>query len=86
MRTFVATEESQADPATALWVCEVCEDVYDPTEGDPEGGVAPGTAFEDIPDDWICPVCGARKKEFRKLEPGEEFPDVREDAMTGERA
>ncbi len=44
----------------------------------------PGTAFQDIPDDWVCPVCGARKKEFRKLRPGEEYQDVSEDLVTGE--
>jgi rubredoxin len=41
-----------------------CGYVYDPEEGDPEGGIAPGTAFEDIPDDWVCPVCGLGKDAF----------------------
>ena len=44
--------------------CTVCGFVYDPEEGDPDGGVAPGTLFEDIPDDWTCPVCGVSKTEF----------------------
>jgi len=48
--------------------CTVCGYVYDPELGDPDGGIAPGTRFEDIPDDWVCPVCGAAKSEFRKLE------------------
>ena len=48
------------------YVCTVCGWVYDPAEGDPEGGIAPGTAFEDIPDDWVCPLCGASKEEFKK--------------------
>ncbi len=39
------------------YVCEPCGYVYDPEVGDPDGGIAPGTAFEDIPDDWVCPVC-----------------------------
>ena len=39
--------------------------------GDPDGGIPPGTAFEDIPADWFCPVCGARTSDFRPLEPGE---------------
>ena len=39
--------------------------------GDPDGGIPPGTAFEDIPKDWFCPVCGARTSDFRPLEPGE---------------
>ena len=46
------------------YVCEVCGYVYDPVEGDPDGNVAPGTKFEDLPDDWLCPVCGAGKSEF----------------------
>ena len=41
------------------YVCETCGYVYDPEVGDPDSGIAPGTAFEDIPDDWVCPVCGA---------------------------
>ena len=47
-----------------LWLCEACGYVIDPREGDPDGGLPPGTAFEDIPDDRFCPVCGARKSEF----------------------
>ena len=46
------------------WVCDACGWVYDPAAGDPEGDVAPGTAFEDIPDDWVCPECGADKSQF----------------------
>ena len=44
--------------------CEVCDWIYDPEVSDPENGVAPGTAFEDIPDDWVCPLCGVGKDEF----------------------
>ena len=44
--------------------CEVCGYVYDPAQGDPENSIAPGTAFEDLPDDWVCPDCGAGKDEF----------------------
>lgn len=44
--------------------CKVCGYIYDPEEGDPHSGIAPGTAFEDIPDDWTCPVCGVTKKDF----------------------
>lgn len=46
------------------YVCGPCGYVYDPTVGDPDGGIAPGTAFEDIPDDWVCPVCGLGKDVF----------------------
>ena len=48
--------------------CTVCGYVYDPVEGDPDGGIAPGTAFESIPDDWVCPVCGVTKSEFEPVE------------------
>ena len=46
------------------YVCEPCGYVYDPEVGDPDGGIAPGTAFEDIPDDWVCPICGMGKDVF----------------------
>mgnify|MGYP003291108179 CR=1 FL=1 len=45
-------------------VCTVCGYVYDPEKGDPDNGIAPGTAFEDIPEDWCCPECGAPKDSF----------------------
>jgi len=48
--------------------CMVCGYVYDPAKGDPEGGVAPGTPFEDLPDDWVCPECGASKDMFEEME------------------
>ena len=57
-----------------LWLCEPCGFIYDPEEGDPDSGIEPGTPFEDIPDDWMCPICGATKADFRELEPGE-FPE-----------
>lgn len=46
--------------------CSVCGYTYDPAKGDPSSGIKPGTAFEDIPDSWVCPVCGATKDEFKK--------------------
>lgn len=46
------------------YVCTVCGYVYDPAVGDPDSGVAPGTAFEDIPEDWLCPLCGVGKEDF----------------------
>ena len=48
--------------------CTVCGYVYDPELGDPDGGIDPGTPFEEIPDDWVCPVCGAGKDEFERDE------------------
>ena len=44
--------------------CEVCGYVYDPVEGDSDGGIQPGTAFEEIPDSWVCPLCGVGKEDF----------------------
>jgi rubredoxin len=44
--------------------CEVCGYIYDPVQGDPDHGIAPGTLFENIPDDWICPLCGVGKDSF----------------------
>ncbi len=44
--------------------CQVCGYIYDPNDGDESSGVAPGTPFEDLPDDWVCPVCGATKDQF----------------------
>jgi rubredoxin len=49
------------------WECQVCGYVYDPAEGDENAGIAPGTSFEDLPEDWVCPVCGVGKDEFEKV-------------------
>ena len=46
------------------YVCSVCGYVYDPAEGDLDNGVKPGTAWEDVPEDWVCPVCGVNKDQF----------------------
>ncbi len=46
------------------YTCEPCGYEYDPAEGDPDNGIEPGTAFEDLPEDWVCPVCGAGKEDF----------------------
>lgn len=48
--------------------CTVCGYIYDPATGDPDGDIAPGTAFEDIPDSWVCPVCGVGKEDFEPIE------------------
>jgi rubredoxin len=50
------------------YVCEPCGYVYDPAEGDPDNGIDPGTPFEKLPEDWVCPVCGATKDMFVKEE------------------
>ena len=48
--------------------CTVCDWVYDPELGDPDVGIAPGTAFEDLPDDFVCPLCGVGKEDFEPIE------------------
>ncbi len=51
----------------AKWECSVCGYIYDPAAGDADGGIAPGTPFEDLPGDWVCPVCGVGKDQFEEL-------------------
>ncbi len=51
-----------------MWRCTVCGYIYDPEQGDPDHGVEPGTLFEELPDDWVCPECGASKDLFEKEE------------------
>ena len=46
--------------------CQVCGYIYDPEVGDPDNGIEPGTAFEDLPDDWVCPLCQEGKEVFRR--------------------
>ena len=46
--------------------CDICDYIYDPEKGDPDAGIEPGTSFEDLPEDWVCPVCGASKDSFIK--------------------
>ena len=48
------------------YLCTACGYVYDPAIGDPEAGIAPGTSFEEIPEDWVCPICGVGKDMFEK--------------------
>ena len=63
-------EETQAEPMEEKggdmkrYICNVCGYVYDPAQGDPNGEIPPGTPFEKLPDDWVCPICGASKEEF----------------------
>lgn len=50
------------------WRCTICGYIYDPDKGDPDWGIKPGTPFEDLPSDWTCPLCGASKDMFEKIE------------------
>ena len=61
-------EKTEKVVTAAKYKCKVCGYIYDPELGDPDGGIKPGTPFEEIPDDWVCPVCGAAKSEFEKVE------------------
>jgi rubredoxin/flavin reductase (DIM6/NTAB) family NADH-FMN oxidoreductase RutF len=56
--------ERKEESAMKKYVCNICGYVYDPEIGDPDGDIEPGTAFEDIPEDWVCPVCGVGKDQF----------------------
>jgi rubredoxin len=49
------------------YICDLCGYVYDPEAGDPDNGVEAGTAWEDVPDDWLCPLCGVGKDSFSKI-------------------
>jgi flavin reductase (DIM6/NTAB) family NADH-FMN oxidoreductase RutF/rubredoxin len=61
-------EERESRPKTARYRCRVCGYIYDPDLGDPDGDVKPGTPFEELPEGWACPVCGAEKGEFERLD------------------
>jgi len=50
------------------YICEVCDWVYDPAKGLPDEGIEPGTPFEDLPDDFLCPECGVGKDDFSRVE------------------
>ncbi len=50
------------------WKCSVCGYVYDPEAGDPDRDIPPNTQFEKLPDDWVCPICGATKDQFEKVD------------------
>ena len=63
----VSEKPSVSDASTQKWECLVCGHIYDPAEGDPDSGIAPGTPFEALPDDWVCPECGAEKSDFQPI-------------------
>ena len=65
--SYIAKEKG-GETKMAKYECTVCGYIYDPEKGDPDGGIAPGTPFEKLPDGWVCPVCGAAKSEFKKME------------------
>jgi flavin reductase (DIM6/NTAB) family NADH-FMN oxidoreductase RutF/rubredoxin len=68
--TFIPEEKKPTPPTAApgKYRCKICGWVYDPELGDPDNGVATGTPFEALPDAWVCPICGAPKSEFEKID------------------
>ncbi len=60
----ITAHENREDRLMQKYVCGPCGYEYDPEVGDPDNGIEPGTAFEDLPEDWVCPVCGVGKEEF----------------------
>ena len=58
----------RSTPAMKKWMCLICGWIYDEAEGAPDDGIAPGTKWEDVPPNWTCPDCGARKEDFEMVE------------------
>lgn len=58
---------SPKETAMQKYRCIICDYIYDPEVGDPDGGIEPGTAFDDIPEDWVCPLCGVDKSNFEPV-------------------
>ena len=61
--TAKVIDQKETDPMQK-YVCEICGYVYDPEVGDPDSDIPAGTSFDDLPDDWACPICGATKESF----------------------
>jgi len=66
-KTFIK-EKADMQEKPKKYQCKICGYIYDPEVGDPHAGIAPGTAFEDIADNWQCPVCGVTKKDFVRID------------------
>ncbi len=66
-RVFTGICRSNKEAEMSKYRCKICGYIYDPAEGDPDGNVPPGTPFENLPEDWKCPVCGAAKEEFEEI-------------------
>lgn len=64
--TYIKEEKKKEKGKMIKYKCTVCGYIYDPEKGDPDSGIKPGTPFEELPDDWVCPVCGASKDAFEK--------------------
>jgi len=64
--TYIREEKPMEAKKMEKYVCTVCGYIYDPEAGDADSGIKPGTPFEELPDDWVCPICGAGKDDFEK--------------------
>ena len=64
--TYIEENNQKEENQMKKYRCTVCGYVYDPEIGDPDSGISPGTSFEQLPDDWVCPVCGVEKTEFEE--------------------
>ncbi|MFH1226959.1 MAG: flavin reductase [Planctomycetota bacterium] len=65
--TYIKEQKTESNSKMKKYKCSVCGYIYEPEKGDPESGIKPGTSFEDIPDDWVCPLCGVGKDKFDTL-------------------
>jgi rubredoxin len=63
----VVSTTEQGEPIMGKYLCVICDYIYDPEVGDPINGIDPGTAFADISDDWVCPLCGVDKSNFEVI-------------------
>ncbi len=66
VRSF--TDNRKWEVLMKKYECTLCGYIYDPQKGDPDAGIVPNTPFEKLPDDWVCPLCGAGKSDFVPLE------------------
>lgn len=65
---MLITDKKRKGDFVMKYICDLCGWEYDEAAGDPDNGIEPGTKFEDLPDDFVCPVCGASKEQFSKDE------------------
>lgn len=65
---YHSTPANQEPLPMTKYACDACSYIYDPLQGDPDNGVAPGTAWEDVPEDWVCPECGVGKDMFTAVD------------------
>lgn len=68
MNSFYDMQERIMSDATETWMCLICGWIYDEAEGAPEHGIAPGTKWADVPMNWTCPECDARKEDFEMVQ------------------